>query len=86
MNEVLLEEWTENVYKKRPGALFQQPNILIMDSATSHKKETVNAKARRCQVTCVKIMSEAACPYILSQQNKCRVFRSDLLSLRAQNY
>ena len=60
MNEALLEEWTGNVYNKRPGALFQQPTILIMDSATSHKKETVNAKARRCQVTCVKIMSEAA--------------------------
>lgn len=51
MTESLLEEWTEAVYNKRPGGLFQQPNILVLDSATCHKKEAIEGKSRRCQVS-----------------------------------
>lgn len=50
MTAELLEEWAKNVYEKRSGALFQQPNLLIMDSATCHNKDVITRISKRCQV------------------------------------
>ena len=51
MTEGLLEEWLVNVYNKRPGSMFSQPSILILDSASCHKSEVIEAKTRRCTVS-----------------------------------
>lgn len=37
MTETLFDEYLDEVFKKRPGALFSPSTLLLMDHATSHK-------------------------------------------------
>ena len=50
MTDDLLKEYMEKVYNKRPGAIFNVPNLLIMDSATCHNADVAKRSSKRCEV------------------------------------
>lgn len=41
MNESLMLEWIRLVWNRRPGALFQRPNMLVLDSFRGHLTASV---------------------------------------------
>lgn len=46
MNESLMLEWIRRVWNQRPGALFQRPTMLVLDSVWGHL--TANVKWALC--------------------------------------
>ena len=39
MTTDLFKDYMDEIIKKRPGALFSPPSLLVMDKAASHSKE-----------------------------------------------
>lgn len=48
MTESLFNEYVDQVIRKRAGAIFNPPTLLLMDHATSHK--VIKAKIDFCDV------------------------------------
>lgn len=51
MNEEIMHQWLEEVFRKRKGAFFQPKAVLILDSMRAHLLESVKEKCKKMSTT-----------------------------------